>query len=622
MTRLGTRRRASALTALAVAAATSAAMLTTTAAGSAATPTQTTVQGTDQPAVTEVADAERSGSSARHQSRRVNWRLLSINDFHGQLEPSTSSSSGAVEGTRAGGAEYLATHLRQLRQEARAEGRRPVGVAAGDLIGATPLVSAAFHDEPTIEAMNQMRLKVASVGNHEFDEGWRELVRMQQGGCIKDGPDGKENQNSCPDGRFEGADFQYLAANVIRDRTGKTILPAVEVKTYKGVPVGFIGMTLEDTPNIVTKAGVRGLEFTDEADTANRVARRLYARGVKSIVVLVHEGGFPSAAAYNGCPGISGPIVEIHDNLSSRIDMVLTGHTHQAYNCTLEDPAGAPRLVTSAASLGRVVTEIDFTVDRRTGDIVREFARANNRIVTQTVEKAQALTELIARYKELVAPIESKVIGSLNEAAASTCGDTSCVTKTADQSGESPLGNLIADAQRADESLLAGGPAPEVAFMNPGGIRADLLAQEDGDVTYGSAFSTQPFNNYDVAMDLTGTQILALLEEQWSGVNSVAAPKILQVSGLTYTYDSSQPSGSRVVRDTVEVNGEPLEEGRTYRVTANSFLSDGGDGFSVFAEGTDKYFGGLDIDALAAYLAKPENTPYTPVETNRITVQP
>ena len=543
--------------------------------------------------------------------KSVRLQMLAINDFHGQLEPSTSSSSGAIEGTRAGGAAYLATHLEQLRQQAAAQGESSVTVAAGDLIGASPLISAAFHDEPTIETMNTLGLEVSSVGNHEFDEGWRELVRLQNGGCLADG-DGVDNQNSCPDGTaFEGADFSYLSANVFRTDTGRTVFPAATVKKYDGVKVGFIGMTLENTPNIVTKSGVEGLRFTDEVRTANRVAQRLQKRGVKSVVVLVHEGGYPAAGSgYDACQGISGPILDIAAGLSPRIDAVVTGHTHQAYKCSLPDPAGNPRLVTSAASLGRLVTDYELTINGRSGEVDRAATLANNRIVTQDVAPDPAVSDLIAKYKDLVAEIESRVIGSL------TGGET-VVSRTTDDSGESALGNLIADAQKADQSTVTGGRTPEIAFMNPGGIRNDLIATAGGDLTYGAAFATQPFNNYDVSMDLTGSQLLALLEEQWSGPNA-GSPKVLQVSGLTYTWSRSGAAGARVVPGSVEVGGEPLDPARTYRVVANSFLADGGDGFSTFAEATDKYIGGIDLDALAAYLA--DASPYTPVATDRIDV--
>ncbi|NUR07783.1 MAG: bifunctional metallophosphatase/5'-nucleotidase [Nocardioidaceae bacterium] len=552
----------------------------------------------------------------------VKLQILALNDFHGQLEkvPATSSSGRIVTGrdangnevrVPAGGAEYLATHLKELRAEAAQKRMHSVTVAAGDLIGATPLLSAAFHDEPTIEAMNEMGLQISSVGNHEFDEGWQELVRMQRGGCLDDGPTGANNQNSCPDHTFEGADFQYLSANVTHTDTGRTVFPAVKVERYDGIEVGFVGMTLEDTPNIVTKAGVEGLTFSDEAETANAVADRLHRQGVDAVVVLLHEGGFPAdPTAYNSCPGISGPIVDIERQLSPRIDAVITGHTHQAYNCEFRDRDGQKRLVTSGSSIGRLVTEIDLDLDRRTGDVVRDSEKADNHVVTNdaTVTPDAAITSLISVYKKLVEPIAGKVIGHLANGATS-------VTRTADDSGESPLGNLIADAQRADQSTVTGGKVPEIAFMNPGGIRADLQAA-GGSVTYGDAFSVQPFNNYDVSMDMTGAQVLTLLNQQGTGTNA-ASRKILQVSGVTYSYHDSPFA---VVPESVQVNGEPLDPARTYRVVANSFLSDGGDGFPAFTQATNKFFGGVDIDAFAAYLSA--HDPYTPTATDRITKLP
>jgi len=552
-------------------------------------------------------------AESRQRSTRIKVQLLALNDFHGQLEPSTSSSSGAIAGTPAGGAEYLATHLRELRARAARHDRTSLTVAAGDLIGATPLVSAAFHDEPTIEAMNKLGLQVSSVGNHEFDEGWRELVRMQKGGCLDDG-EGEANQNSCPDGSFGGARFQYLSANVRHTDTGRTVFPSVSVQRVEGVRVAFIGMTLQDTPNIVTRSGVEGLWFGDEVRTANRVAKRLDRRGIKSIVVLVHEGGFPTdpaGEAYDACPGMSGAILDINKGLSPRIDAVVSGHTHQAYKCLLEDPNDDRRLVTSASSLGRLVSDIRFGINRRTGEVVRSSERATNRIVTRDVPKAAGLTRLIDTYTALADPIASKVIGHL-------APGTTKVTREPDVSGESPLGNLIADSQRADVSTVSGAKTPEIAFMNPGGIRSDLLTEASGDVTFGAAFSVQPFNNYLVSMDLTGAQILALLEEQWSGDNATK-PRFLQVSGITYSY--ARAGTTYTLRpETVRVNGAALDPTRTYRVVANSFLSDGGDGFTTFTEAGDKYVGGLDIDALAGYLA--DNDPYTATPTDRISVAP
>ncbi|MEV0798351.1 bifunctional metallophosphatase/5'-nucleotidase [Kribbella sp. NPDC050281] len=553
-------------------------------------------------------------ATAKPKPTHTQIQLLAINDFHGNLEPATGSS-GNINGTPAGGAAYLATHLKQMRAAAQAKGQDSVTVAAGDLIGASPLLSAAFHDEPTIEALSGMGLEAASVGNHEFDEGWHELLRMQTGGCLPDG-DGQNNQNSCPDPThpFTGAKFKYLSANVFFENTQKTLFAPYTIKTFKdGRKVGFIGMTLENTPNIVTKSGVEGLTFKDEIETANALVPVLKKKGVESIVVLLHEGGFPAdPRAYNSCPGISGPVVDINAGLDPEIDAIISGHTHQAYNCTLMDsaPQPQPRLVTSASSFGRLVTEVRLSIDNKTGDVDRLNTMANNQIVTQDVPQDRKTSELIAKYKTLVDPIANKVIGHLT---------TPSVVRTPDDSLESPLGNLIADAQLADPSVVTDGKTPVVAFMNPGGIRADL-ASTGGQVTFGQAFTVQPFNNFLVSMDMTGAQIRALLEQQFSGVNGPepAKFKVLQVAGITYTWNPAAAAGSKVVAGSIKIAGQPLVDATSYRIVTNNFLSDGGDGFPAFTTATSKFFGGLDIDAFANYLTA--HDPYTPVATDRISI--
>jgi 5'-nucleotidase len=569
----------------------------------------------------------------------VRLDLLAINDFHGNLEPiPATSSSGRINDTPAGGVAFLARHLKWLRAQARANGARSITVAAGDLIGASPLLSAAFHDEPTIEAMNKIGVQVTSVGNHEFDEGWRELRRMEQGGCIKDGPNGANNQNSCAAHRFRGADFSYLAANVKwadhRVHHRPTLFPPYRVMRVHGIKVAFIGMTLKETPTIVTRSGVRGLRFTDEVRTANRLVPKLKKRGVNAIVVLLHQGVVPTdPTAYDACSGVSGEGLAIARHLSPAIDAVISGHTHEPYNCVVHDPAGHRRLLTSASSYGRLITDMHLLLDPRTHDVVRPAAYAVNTIVTNDqdgpdadslpdahVRPVPALTLLIRVYKKLVAPIANEVIGHLT--------GTSILSRTQDAAGESELGDLIADSQKADPSVIPpGGQAPTIAFMNPGGIRADLLENASGDLTYEAAFTVQPFNNYLVSMDLTGQQILDLLEAQWSGLNADPDNKILQVSGIAYTWDQSAAPGSKVVDSSVMVDTDgdgsvdaTLDPSATYRIVCNSFLSDGGDNFAPFASGTDKYFGGLDIDAAVSYLNA--HDPYTPVATDRITVQP
>lgn len=530
-------------------------------------------------------------------SGTVNVQILALNDFHGNLLP-PSGSSGRVGTIDAGGVEYLATHISNLR----ALNPNTVVVSAGDMVGASPLLSALFHDEPTIEAFNLIGLDFNAVGNHEFDEGWHELVRLQEGGCHP--------VDGCQDGDgFAGADFQFLAANVVRQHNSKTIFPAYKVRSFAGAKIAFIGMTLEGTPLIVTPSGISDLNFLDEADTVNALVPQLKSKGVETIVVLIHEGGVQAAPApFNGCTGISGPIVDIVDRLDDEVDIVISGHTHQPYNCVLDN-----KIVTSAFSFGRLVTKIDVTIDRNTGEVVT--MAAENKIVTRDVPKATLLTALIDKYNAIAAPLANRVIGSI----------TANITRTTNAAGESALGDVIADAQLAATDDPGFGDAV-VAFMNPGGIRADLTyasspaGEGDGNVTYGEMFTVQPFGNSMVTMTLTGAQIERLLEEQFAGC-TLATARILQVSaGFTYTWKASGPVCDKVDPATILLNGVVIDPGANYRVTVNSFLADGGDSFPILRQGTDRLGGEVDTDAFEKYFAA--NSPVPPGPQNRITVIP
>ncbi len=592
--------------------------------GAVAAPSDSTA-----PAAEDRTSPAQATSKAKKR-KVVRLRLFAINDFHGQLEaPDPGSSSGVINDIPAGGAAYLATHLRELRQRARAQGYKTLTVAAGDLVGATPLLSAAFYDEPTIEAMNRIGLDIASVGNHEFDEGFRELRRLQRGGCRAD--EGSSNSCPDPDRPFAGADFRYLAANVRHVASGRTLFPAYQIRKVRGIKVGFIGMTLQDTPNIVTADGVRGLRFTDEVRTVRRLMPELRRKGVRSIVVLLHEGGvLEDRTQYNGCYRASGDGLAIARRLPAAVDVVVSGHTHQGYNCKVRDPRGRPRLFTSAASLGRLVTDISLKIDRRSKDIVRPAARARNHVVTNddgTVAQ-RGMLRLIARYQTLVEPIENEELGQIEPAATQNN-----LPKPSPVSEDFELGNLIADSQLADTSATPdGGAPPVIALMNPGGIRNDLVENAEGVVTFGSAFAVQPFNNYLVTKTYTGAELLKVLEEQWNGDNegTAADNKILQIAGFQYSYSraaagSTDPNVVAVdpasvlvdLDDTVPGPETPLDPNADYRVVLNSFLAGGGDGFETLGGGRGEYFGGLDIDALRNYLAA--NSPYDPPEPNRIT---
>jgi len=522
----------------------------------------------------------------------VELRVLAINDFHGNLRPPPGGIriNDPEDRTRkvtvtAGGAEYMATLVKQLR-----EGHKnTIFVAAGDLIGASPLLSAMFHDEPTIASMSMMGLAISSVGNHEFDEGKTELLRMQNGGCHPD--DGCKGPHP-----FEGAKFHYLAASTMDTATGKSVFPPYEIREFDGIPVAFIGLTLKGTAGIVAPAGIAGLEFRDEAETVNALVPELRARGVEAIVVLIHEGGEPTGD-YNECPGISGPIVDIVKKFDRAVDVVVSGHTHRAYVCDIDG-----RLVTSGDKFGTQVTAIDLKLDPATRDIVA--ARADNVIVANaSLAKDSEQTALIEAYDKLAAPIANRPAGSL----------TATLSRVPNEAGESPLGDVIADAQLAASRDAKNGGAM-IALTNPGGIRTDINRKDDGTVSYGELFASQPFRNRIVTMTLTGAQLKDMLEQQWGDPKR---PRILQVSkGFSYAWDATKPLGERVLPDSMTLDGKPIDQASPYRVTVNDYLAGGGDGFTVARQGASQQYGGYDADALFAFFRA--NGPIVPPAPSRI----
>ncbi len=515
------------------------------------------------------------GCASAPPAQPVKVKLLAINDFHGNLKPPLGgirikdpADPAKTINVPAGGAEHLATAVAELR----ALNPNHVFVAAGDLIGATPLLSALFRDEPTVEAMGAMGLEFSAVGNHEFDKGAAELLRMQNGGCHP--TEGCKGPHP-----FRGAQYQYLAASTVVDATGKTLLPAYAVKRFEGIPVAFIGLTLKETPTIVVPAGVAGLRFGDEADTINALVPVLRQQGINAVVVLIHEGGLPTGD-YNECPGISGPIVGIVKKLNPAVGLVVSGHTHRAYNCRIDG-----RLVTSGDKYGTIVTQIDITLDRASGRI--SGAVADNVIVrTERFAKSPVLTALIAGYEQLAVPLARRVVGRIGGA----------LSRDANAAGESPLGQVIADAQLA-ATQDAGA---QIALMNPGGIRSALGMPADGQVRYEDLFSVQPFSNNLITLTLSGAQLLELLEQQWL---DQPAPRIMQVSrGFSYGWDGSRPPGQRVLPGSLRLNGQPLAADSRVRVTVNAFMAGGGDNFLALKQGQEARTGMMDVDALEQFV--------------------
>ena len=520
----------------------------------------------------------------------VELRILAINDFHGNLRPppggiriADPADASKKITVPAGGAEHMATLVNQLR-----EGHsNTIFVAAGDLIGASPFLSSMFHDEPTIESLSMMGLAISAVGKHEFDEGKEELLRMQNGGCHP--------VDTCLGPHpFKGATFRYLAASTFEKSSGKTVLPAYEIREFEGIPVAFIGLTLKGTPDIISPQSATGLEFRDEVETVNALVPELKARGVEAIVVLIHQGGAPSGD-YNACPAIAGPIVDIVKNFDRAVDVVISGHTHQAYVCEIDG-----RLVTSGDKYGTLVTAIDLKLDRVTRDIVS--AKADNSIVrTADLAKHAEQTALLDSYDRVAAPIANRPAGAV----------TATLSRVPNQAGESPLGDIIADAQLA-ATRASGGAV--MAFTNPGGVRTDIARKDEGAVTYADLFASQPFRNQLVTLTLTGKQIKDMLEQQWLDPKR---PRILQVSrGFGYAWDNAKGNGERIIAERMTLNGHPVDPAASYRVTVNNFLSVGGDGFTVLKDGTAQQIGIYDIDALHTYFQA--NSPIGPTAADRI----
>jgi 5'-nucleotidase len=537
-----------------------------------------------------------SAASAAAPPTTVTLRVIAFNDFHGHLQPGelTVAVPDPADAARtvmlpSGGAAYLAARIAALRAEAPAS----VVVSAGDLIGASPLVSGLFYDEPTVAVMNRIGLDLNALGNHEFDRGEAELLRMQRGGCRDDDRSGRV---SCADGAtYAGARFPFVAANVERRADGTPLVSRAVVRDVDGVKVGFIGAVTRSTPGIVRPDGVRGLRFTAEAQAINDAAAALRAQGVRAFVAVVHEGG-EAGGGINGCDGPRGPIFEIERALAPDIAVVLSAHTHRAYVCNVDG-----RVVIQGASFGRLVSVVDLVLDRASGTVRRNATVSRNLPVPNG--RGAAGAALAPAYPPLAPDpaVAALVEASAQRAAPLAARDVGRLAAPFDRNpsagGDHALGRLIADAQLA-ATRSAGA---QVAFTNPGGVRADLRPQADGRVTFGDAFTVQPFGNALVTLTLTGAQLATLLEQQWSARSDRA--RMLQPSrGFSYVWDPARPVGERVVADSLRLDGRRIDPARSYRVTVNDFLADGGDGFSVLREARDRVGGPLDVDALTAYL--------------------
>ncbi len=505
--------------------------------------------------------------------------IFSINDFHGHLQDKgpvplmarVPNAAGELKGQPAGGVAHLATVLQGLR----AQRQHSVLVAAGDLIGATPLLSSLLKDEPTLAAMGDLGLVASALGNHELDAGLKELQRKTRGECPAEG---------CAWPGFKGPGFPYLAANMLDAQTGQPVLPTHVMREVAGFKVAFAGVVTRDTPMVVVPSGIRGLKFADEVQTLNALVPKLKAEGAQLLIAVMHEGAsYPGAAndpSY-ACPGLQGRSVDIAKRLDKAYAVLITGHTHQAYTCKIDG-----RLMVQAGSNGGWLTETRLKLSAG-GDLLDAQA-INHPVLQAQFLPNPAFAALVRRAGELTASIRNKPIAQLSRGA-----QRSVQAPYAD----STMGNLIADAQLAYAKRRG---AADVAFMNPGGIRADLAVEPGRSVTLGDLFAVQPFSNDLVVMSLSGAQVRDLLQRQLPKTD--APPRLLQVSqSLNYRWKLQD---GKPVLGAVQVDGQPLELGRTYRVVVNNFMAEGGDGHGTFNQGRDRVSLGMDIDALSELLAE------------------
>jgi len=519
-----------------------------------------------------------AGCATQQAAEPVDITLVSMNDFHGNLEPSryvpTNPDGSKAEPIRAGGVEAVAAALQAWRKQ----DKDLLFVSTGDLVGASPAMSSLWADEPTIEAMNMLDLRASAVGNHEFDAGRKELLRQQNGGCDSPRP-----TKACQMSKnYGGAKFTYLAANVLDSVSGKPFIPAFRIVETRGVKVGLVGVVLQDTRSVVMASGIAGLSFGDEAEAINRAIPQMRAQGADVVVALVHQGGSTKDHPMQpGCTNLQGPIVDIVKKLDPSIRLVLTGHTHQSYLCQVDG-----RTVTQAASYGHILTRVNMKVQKGLGAV--------GAIKVENVLMKQGDYPVDQKIAAFVADVKENSRAALNRPIARLA--SAQVLRKQNEAGEAPLGNLIADAVLTATRNLGA----RIGFMNEGGIRKDLEAGEGNVVAFGQAQAVLPFGNTMVVMDLTGAQIRRILENQWKEGSTNGS--MLQISnGFSYRWDETKPVGNRVVSMTLD--GRPLEDAKTYRIVANNFLAEGGDNFPDFAKGSNRLETGLmDLDAFTEYL--------------------
>ncbi len=542
-------------------------------------------------------------------------QVLGTNDFHGRI---ASTLAPPVNGTEPGAA-VMATAVSQLRQQYP----KTVFAAAGDLIGASTFESFIQQDKPTIDVLNAMGLDVSAVGNHEFDQGYADLTQR-----VMAPYDPTTNP-------FGGAEWQYLGANVRNTSDGSPALPEEWIADFGDVQIGFVGAVTNDLPELVSPAGIAGLTIEEPALAANRSADRLKAEGADLVILLVHEGA--ATTELESAIDPDSEFGEIVNDVDPDIDAIISGHTHLAYNHSIPVPAWQAdparvvknRPVVSAGQYGNNLNQLLFDVQVDGTEV--ELTGVRQSILPLAVPNpgtpppplvpaypadaaVQAIVDAAVAQANVLGAVElGEISGPFNRAKVNPI-TANLPFGTENRGGESTLGNLVAEVQQtATESPTFGGA--QIAFMNPGGLRADMVgspgspAEYPAPLTYRQAANVQPFANTLVNMQLTGAQIKAALEQQWQPAGASRPFLRLGVSaGFTHTYDPNGPAGDRIGE--MWLDGVPIGLTTSYSVTVNSFLAAGGDNFGAFATGTNKRdTGQVDLQAMVDYMADQSPVP-------------
>jgi 5'-nucleotidase len=559
-----------------------------------------------------------SGGTAGAQPPPVPVQLVSITDFHGYLRPPSPADGGTIAGPDGknqvvGGAAYLATHLKTIR----AGHPNSIMLADGDNFSGWPFEVDAHADEPTIEALNALGIEFSSVGNHELDVSKSFLVdHMTRGKCF-----GTPGADSCftdsTGRRFHGADFEFQSANIV-DAKGRTIVARYTIRWVRdhgrSYPVGFIGMTVPDTP-VGSTSYQPDLKALDPVESANRAAAELTRRGVKAIVLNMHDGGTDASATYDNCLNPSGPAIDLARKVTPQIDAIVTGHWHAAFNCSIPDPDGIPRPVVEAANHGRLISEINLQLDRRTGEVLRDRTTSTNHAVTRDVTPDPKLQKIVDYW---AAAGDRKYA----EPVATVTGD---FTRTANAVGESTMADLAADvhlwtaqeAGQADLGLIAAKPG-----IGSTALRGDLVVANsnkpgdaDGRVLLGESWEAYGYGNPVLTVSLTGAELDAVLEQQWQG--GKFAPLALS-KNVKYSFDASRPEGDRIDPNDIRINGASLDPAKTYRVAALAYTVIGADGYPALkAAYRDPVRTDTDHETFAAYLRAHKTL--TPAPLDRVT---